>query len=473
MLRRLALMIFAAIGACGAAWAQASPDPALVERGAYVARAGDCAACHTAPTPGAAPFAGGYAIPSPMGAIVSTNITPSKTHGIGAYSLEDFTRAVRHGLLPDGKRLYPAMPYPAFSGVADDDMAALYAYFMLAVKPVDAAPARTTSLPFPFDIRALMIGWNLLFGGHGFAPVPGASPEAIRGQYLVQTLGHCGTCHSPRNFLMGEETGRRYLGGGSVGGWIAPNITSDPVAGIGGWSDAELVAFLRDGAAPGKGVAGGPMAEAVEHSLHYLSEGDLGAIAIYLKTVPPVSDPSLTKPAFGWTEARPAAVTAYETGNGPTQGDLADASTLEGAILYNGACATCHGVDGGGTPDGTFPSLTANSTVGASDPANLVLTIVDGIDRAGAGGHAFMQTFGSELSNAQIAAVASYVTAHFGNPDVTVDEATVAELRAGGATPLIVTAAPWLVAIAGGIVALILVGIVSMLLFGGRRRHLA
>ncbi|MBN9021183.1 MAG: c-type cytochrome [Rhizobiales bacterium] len=161
--------------------------------------------------------------------------------------------------------------------------------------------------------------------------------------------------------------------------------------------------------------------------------------------------------------------TAYETGNGPTQADLADASSLDGAVLYNGACATCHGIDGAGTPDRTYPSLTASSTVGASNPANLVLTIVEGIDREGADGHAFMQTFGSTLSNAQIAAIASYVTAHFGNPDVTVDGAAVAELRAGGPTPLIVTAAPWLVAIAGGLVVLILVGIGSLILFRRRR----
>jgi len=469
VLRRLALL-FALIAATGAAEAQTAPDPALVERGEYVARAGDCAACHTMPVPGAAPFAGGYAIPSPMGDIVSTNITPSKTHGIGNYSLEDFARAVRRGVLPDGTRLYPAMPYPAFSGIADDDIAALYAYFMLGVEPVDAAPAAATRLPFPFDVRALMIGWNVLFGGTGFAPAPGASPEVIRGQYLVQTLGHCGTCHSPRNLLMGEETGSRYLSGGSVGGWIAPNITSDPVAGIGGWTGSEIVAFLRDGYAPGKGVAGGPMAEAVEHSLRHLSDGDLGAIAAYLKTVTAVGDPGATRPAFGWTEARPVAVTAYETGNGPTQADLADASTLDGAILYNGACATCHGIDGAGTPDGTFPSLTASTTVGSDDPANLVLTISQGIDRKGAGGHAFMQAFGAELSDAQIAAIASYVTSRFGNPAVTVDEAAVSALRAGGPTPWIVPAAPWLVAIAGGAILLVIVGLLSLLFFR-RRRH--
>jgi mono/diheme cytochrome c family protein len=404
-----------------------------------------------------------------MGPIVSSNITPSKTHGIGSYSLDDFTRAVRDGVAPGGTHLYPAMPYTAYAGISDEDIAALYAYFMLGVKPVDTSPAKT-ELPFPFSLRPLMIGWNLLYGGHGFTPQAGAKPEVQRGQYLVEALGHCSACHSPRNLLMGEERSR-FLAGGTTGGWIAPNITSDPVAGIGGWSADEIVALLRDGYVPGKGVAAGSMAEAVEHSLRYLTDDDLRAIAAYLGTVPPIADPGLTKPAYGWTEARPVAVTAYETGNGPMQADLADATTTDGAILFNGACATCHGIDGAGTPDGTFPSLTANATVGASDPANLVLTIAGGVDREGANGHAFMQTFGAELTDAQIAAVATYVTSRFGNPEVTVDEANVTLLRAGGPPPWILKAAPWLIAIAGGIVALIVVGLVSVLFFRRRRRY--
>jgi mono/diheme cytochrome c family protein len=469
MLRRLALALAGLLAAAAAASAQSAPepapDPALVERGAYVARAGDCTACHTAP--GGAPFAGGLAIPSPMGPIVSTNITPSRSHGIGGYSRDDFARAVRHGVLPDGTRLYPAMPYPAYAGVADDDIAALYAWLMLAVEPVDAAPAETTALPFPFGFRPLMIGWNLLYGGSGFVPKAGADDLIVRGQYLVETLGHCGTCHSPRNMLMGEM-GARFLGGGSVGAWVAPNITSDPVAGIGGWSREKIVAFLGSGRAPGKAVAGGEMAGVVEHSLRHLAVADLTAMAAYLETVPPVEDPSLVRPAFGWTEARPVAITAIEPGNGPTQADLADSSTLDGAILFNGACATCHGIDGAGTPDGTYPSLTANSTVGAPSPANLVLTIVGGLDRRDNDGHAFMQPFADELSDAQVAALASHVTARFGNPAVAIDAAGVAELRAGGPAPWIVAAAPWLVALAGGAVAVIVVGIVTLLVF--RRR---
>ena len=468
MLRTLGILLSLALGA-GTAAAQTAPDPALVERGAYLARAGDCTACHTAPAPGSAPFAGGYAVPSPMGDIVSTNITPSKTHGIGNYTLEDFARAVRRGVRADGTRLYPAMPYPSFSGIADDDIAALYAYFMLGVAPVDTSPAAETDLPFPFGFRPLMMGWNLFFGGSGFTPLAGASPDVVRGQYLVETLAHCGTCHTPRNLLMGESNAR-FLGGGLVGGWIAPNITSDPMAGLGAWSTEEITLFLRDGSVPGKGVAGGQMAEAVEHSLRHLSPGDIGAIVAFLRTVPAIPDPTLDRPAFGWAEARPVALATIEPGNGPMQSDLADASSLDGAVLFNGACATCHGVDGAGTPDGTYPSLTANTTVGASDPANLILTIVEGVDREGANAHAFMMPFVAELTNAQIAALAGHVTARFGNPAVTVDEAKVTELRAGGPVPWIVTAAPWLVAIAGAGVVLVLIAIVSFFLLR-RRRH--
>ncbi len=469
--RRVAFVLLATVAvALGVTPAMAqAPDPALVERGEYVARAADCTSCHTATEPGSAPFAGGYRIPSPMGPIISSNITPSKTHGIGNYSLDDFSRAVREGVEPDGTHLYPAMPYSAYAGISDEDISALYAYFMLGVEAAETSPPET-DLPFPFDLRALMIGWNLLFAGHGFTPQTGASEQAQRGQYLVETLGHCSACHSPRNAMMGEERSR-FLAGGTIGGWVAPNITPDPVAGIGGWSEDAGVTFLREGYAPGTGVAAGSMAEAVEHSLRYLTEDDLRAIAAYLKTVPPIADPGLTRAAFDWTEARPVAVTSFETGNGPMQADLAVATTLDGAILYNGACATCHGVDGAGTADHVYPSLTANATVGAANPANLVLTIAGGVDREGANGHAFMQTFGEVLTDAQIASVATYVTSRFGNPDVTVDEATVTQLRAGGPEPWILKAAPWLFGAAIMVVALILVGILS-LFFRRRRRPL-
>ncbi len=260
---RAGLFGLAAIAAgTGSAFAQdaTGSDADLVAKGRYLATAADCAACHTAPN-GGAPFAGGYGIESPLGTIFSTNITPSKTAGIGNYSEEDFARAVREGVAKDGSHLYPAMPYTAYAKISDDDMKALYAYFMHEVKPNDAQPEKT-ALPFPFSIRMSMAFWNLLFlDNTRFKPDAAKSADWNRGAYLAEALEHCSTCHTPRNELMAEE-GDKALSGSAVGSWYAPNITSDKVSGIGGWSDAELVEYLRTGHVAGKAQAAGPMAEA-------------------------------------------------------------------------------------------------------------------------------------------------------------------------------------------------------------------
>jgi mono/diheme cytochrome c family protein len=254
----------------------ADADPALVERGHYLAVAGDCGACHSAP--GDKPMAGGLAVGTPIGAIISTNITPSKIAGIGTYTLAQFAAALRRGVRADGARLYPAMPYTAYAGVTDADVKALYSYFMLGVAPVDQRPAEPR-LPFPFNIRLSMMAWNLLFlDTKPFTPDPGKSAEWNRGAYLAVTLGHCGTCHTPRNLLMAEE-GSRLLAGSDLGTWFAPNITSSANSGIGAWSVGDLVSYMRDGRAAGKGQAAGPMAEAIDHSLRHLSEGDRGLSA--------------------------------------------------------------------------------------------------------------------------------------------------------------------------------------------------
>ena len=189
-------------------------NPDLIRRGEYLAIAGDCVACHTAP--GGKPFAGGLPLPTPIGAIIATNITPSKTAGIGNYTLAQFTDAMRKGVRADGAHLYPAMPYTAYAKVTDDDLIALYAYFMQAVAPVDAAPP-DTSLPFPFNIRLLMLAWNTLFLDRDvFHADPARSADWNRGAYLARGLAHCGTCHTPRNLLMAEGASRE-MGGGEVG----------------------------------------------------------------------------------------------------------------------------------------------------------------------------------------------------------------------------------------------------------------
>lgn len=408
-----------ALALSGGAQAQEA-DPALVEAGRYLAIAGDCAACHMDPDSGN-PYAGGFGVASPIGVIYGSNITPSET-GIGGWSLDQFSAAVRKGRAPGGHFLYPAMPYTAFSGITNDDIKALYSYMMLGVEPVEHEVPKT-ELGFPFSMRPIMIGWDLLFGGGAPATnVPATGPE--RGKYLVETLAHCSTCHTPRGDLM-EEKMDRFLGGGKVGSWTAPNITSDPDAGIGSWSEDDIYHYLKSGAIHGKAIAGGDMGTAVQNSFSHLTDDDVKSIAAYIKTVPPVTDPSAT-PRSGWTKSAPVPSAELETPLDVRdyQSLITAAANMPGARLYDGACATCHGYDGRGTPDGRLPSLVGSSAVGSSDPSNLVMTITEGINRTAQGNHAFMAAFGQQLSTQEIAELANYVATSFGDPahKVTVED---------------------------------------------------
>lgn len=419
----------------------AGSDPTLVERGRQLVVAADCAACHTVPKSGAI-FAGGYAIESPMGKIYSTNITPSRSHGIGDYTLDDFARALRQGVRRDGTHLYPAMPYTAYTQLADDDIAAMYAYFMQGVKPVDQGTP-PTDLPFPFNIRASMGVWNALFlKDERFKPDASKSADWNRGAYLSNALAHCSSCHSPRNTLLAEQSGQ-FLAGGSLGAWYAPNITSDANSGIGGWSEAELVAYLKTGHVAGKAQAAGPMAEAIEHSLQYLTDADLRAIAVYLKGVPglPASDGDEAKPryAHGQVSTRPEAEL-----RGLASG--VDA----GWRVFSGSCAHCHQAGGSGTENGEYPSLFHNTTTGAGRADNLIATILHGVDRTVNGRHHFMPAFGDvasyadKLSDQEIADVSNYVLVQYGNPAVKVSATDVRQLRDGGRPPLVVRLRPLL-----------------------------
>lgn len=404
-----------------------------VERGRYLAIAGDCAACHDAPKPGAAAMAGGFPIGSPIGTIYATNITPSRSHGIGSYSEKQFGRAVREGVRADGARLYPAMPYPSYAGLTDQDVRALYAYFMQSVAPVDHTPPRT-SLPFPFNIRLSMTAWNTLFLKKGaLEPDPGRDARWNRGRYLAETLAHCSTCHSPRGLLM-QESKDRPLSGAPLGSWYAPNITSDKVSGIGGWTRTEIAQYLTTGRAHGKAQAAGDMAEAVSKSFSRMTPADIDAIAAYIETVPAVRDPAARKPSYAFG------------GPGTFEASLRGAvSSDEGARLYSGLCASCHGADGAGTRDGKLPSLFHNSTVGSIRADNLVSAILHGVDRTAGGEHVLMPAFGEgsyvqTLDDNQIAAVATFVRKNFG-PGGDVTSAEVALARQGGPTsnlPLLV-----------------------------------
>jgi len=428
---------------------------ATASAGKRLAVAADCVACHTAPE--GKPFAGGYPLSSPMGVIYSTNITPSKTAGIGNYSNEQFARAVRDGLAADGTHLYPAMPYTSYAKMTDSDIAALYDYFMKEVQPVDT-PSPKTALAFPFNIRASMIGWNLLFHSDArFKPDASKSAEVNRGDYLVNALAHCDTCHTPRNFLMGADNGKS-LGGGSLGSWYAPNISSDKISGIGAWSSEEIVAYLRTGHVVGKAQAAGPMAEAVEHSLQYLGDSDLKAIAAYLQQTPAVkSGENKARHEFG------AASTDELTLRGTKPEDN------PGWHIFSGTCANCHQANGQGTKE--YPSLFNNTATTRAD--NLIAAIVYGVHRTVDGVAVDMPAFGPDalftdrLNDQQIADVSNYVLSRYGNSELKVTAADVAQSREGGPkAPLAVLAKFTIPAI---ILVCLLIGLVVWM-FARRRK---
>lgn len=417
-------VVLALFGVSSAAHAD---DTDLIQRGQYLATVGDCVACHSAPK--GLPFAGGLPLDTPLGKIISTNITPSKTHGIGNYTLAQFSAALRHGVRADGAHLYPAMPYTSFAQITDNDASALYAYFMQSVKPVDTAPP-ATALPFPFNLRLSMAGWNLLFlDRHPFEPDAARSVEWNRGAYLVRGLAHCSTCHTPRNLLMAEKTSMS-LGGGVVGAWYAPNITSDPTSGIGGWTEAEIAGYLRGGHVVGKAQAAGPMAEAVDNSFRHFTDADLKAMAVYLKSTPPVHNAADTAPAFSY--GGPAASVELARG----QPLSADANAWTGPQLYDAYCATCHQARGEGTGEGLggpgLPSLFHNTALGRTNTDNLVMVMLEGVNRKAGTDDVLMPAFGHELSDVQVATLGNFLLATYGNPRASVSAAQVATLRSGG-----------------------------------------
>lgn len=431
---RLALLtISTAIGSlfCGiTVQAQSLSEEDLMKRGDYLAKASDCMACHTAK--GGPSYAGGLILKTPFGTIVSSNITPSKKAGIGNWNEGQFAKAVREGISPHLGHLYPAMPYTAYAGLSDSDIHALYVYFMKAVAPVDEEPKAETKLSFPYNIRFAMVGWNLLYaGGKPMAEHDSAPDGSKRGEYLVKVLGHCGTCHTPRNNFMAEKSSEYLAGNPNIQGWTAPNLTSDPISGLGEWNEEEIVSYLRTGFAHGKGQAAGPMAEVVEYSSRYLTDADLKAIASYLKTVKPISNKGQTRASFSYNKAMPVETKAFDYPIDRSPDAMNTGTSIDGQRLYLNACATCHQIKGEGTPH-AYPSLTSNSVVGAIDPRNLVMAILHGVDRQTNSGHVFMPGFNEELNDAQIAAVAQYVATNFGNPDLKITADYVKLLKAEG-----------------------------------------
>lgn len=397
----LALSLTAAV--CTAAHA----DPAQIARGKYLATAADCSACHTATN--GKPFGGGFAVSTPFGQIYGTNISSDPEYGIGSWSEDEFVAAVRDGVGKGGKQLYPAMPYDAFSKMRREDVLAIRAY-LLALPAVHVASPET-QLGFPYNQRWGLRFWKWLNLDKGaLKPDPAQSPQWNNGRYLVEALAHCGTCHTPRNITKGMDNGSP-LSGGDLGGWMAWNITPDKNAGIGDWSEKQLVTYLKTGFVAGRASASGPMAEAVEHSLQYLPDSDLQDIALYLRSVKPVGDDKQTRPRDDW--GQPTATVSQLRGS-------SDAWRREnaGAVVFAGNCASCHGASGGGSGQGfgAYPSLSHHTTTGAWDSRNLISVVLNGVHRKMSQGEVFMPPFAPELSNEQVADVANFVSREFGNP---------------------------------------------------------
>ncbi len=395
-------------------------DPKEISRGAYLARAGDCIACHTA-GPKQVPFAGGLPINSPFGIIYSTNITPDPVHGIGKYTLEEFGRAVRNGVAKDGRRLYPAMPFPSFTAITDEDIRALYAYFMNEVRPVNQKPPET-KLPFPFNIRFSLFFWDLAFVKHErFQPRSDRDAVWNRGAYLVQSLGHCGACHTPRGLAFQEkaysESSAEYLSGALVDNWFAANLKGDPASGLGRWSEADLAAFLETGHG-GQIAAFGSMIDVIENSTQYLHKDDLNAIAHYLKSLKPHGEKASYKPG---TPAVAMVLSGLITGD----------AELPGAGLFQSFCAKCHGSTGNGKP-GKFPKLAGNSIVLSENATSLIRLLLKGGRTAQTRNGPEpqkMPSFATKFTDQQIAEVLTFIRNNWGNKASPVTRRDVSMLR--------------------------------------------
>jgi mono/diheme cytochrome c family protein len=406
-------------GLCALLLGAAAVDPAhaqqpLVEQGRYLATAGDCISCHT--RQGGAPFAGGRPLTTPFGVIYSANITPDPATGIGTWTERQFERALRAGIAANGTHLYPAFPYTSYTKVTDQDVHAIYAY-LRTVKPQKFIPPEN-KMPFPFSVRALLTGWNMMFLDEGrYAPDASQSAEWNRGAYLTQGLGHCGACHSPRNFLGGERhsdalTGGDYLDEISdevvdnaitpldesiVRPWSAPNLTEAP-SGLRAWPLDAIVAYLKTGHSARAG-AFGPMSEVIGNSTSRLTDPDLHAIAVYLKSLAPAAQ----------SVPRPEA-----------------AALKAGEIVYTTRCADCHLPSGLGMPRAanadaskTAPPLAGSAALQAPNPATLINVILYGAHEAALTDGSWPKMSGFELSvgldDEQIAALCTYVRSSWGN----------------------------------------------------------
>jgi len=400
-MRTLALTLTAGVAALAGTSAIAADQADQIIRGQYQAALGDCAGCHT--RPGGKPLAGGLPLETPFGALIPPNITPDSETGIGDWSEADFHNMMKTGTGHDGVRLYPAMPYPAYTRMTDQDISDLWAY-LTTVDPV-SNKVEANQLPFPLNIRLSMWGWNLLnFSPTPFTPDPSKSAEWNRGAYIVQGAGHCGTCHTPKSFL-GADKDSVFLQGASLQGWFAPDITNNGQSGLGKWSEDDVIQYLKTGV-NAHSIASGPMAEAVENSTSKMTDADLKAVAVYLKSL------------------------GSDTGNAqPAKPD--QARMVTGEAIYRDNCSACHGGDGSGSSP-LFPALAGNSVIAQGSTETLARVILAG-SQAVHTEHArttpAMPSLAWRLNDQEVADVLTYVRNSWGNAASAVSSGDVAAVR--------------------------------------------
>ncbi|WP_350431103.1 cytochrome c [Shewanella sp. H8] len=390
----------------------------LIKKGEYLSNAGDCVACHTSEN--GEKFAGGRAVDSPFGPIYSTNITPSKTAGIGNYTYEEFEQSLRHGIRADGAFLYPAMPYPSYQKITDEDTKAMYAYFMHGVKAVDVE-AIETSLSFPFNQRWGIRFWDWVATDDGaFVADPKQSEEHNRGAYLVQGLGHCGSCHTPRGIIYQEKSydhaNKSFLSGADIGIWHAPSLRAGNNTNLEHWSVQDLMDYFSTGRNYYSAVAG-EMTDVIQYSLSHLTKDDLHAMAIYLKS------------QSGQKSAKSEDTSA--PGNTTKLLNSAKVDINSGARLYLDNCNACHFTDGAGAPH-VFPQLDDNSLVNAENPDGLIHIILAGArlpSTTNAPEAIEMPGFGWRLNDKEVATLATFVRQSWRNNATKVDADEVKEIR--------------------------------------------
>ncbi len=391
-------------------------DRRLIEAGAYIARTGDCVACHS--VPGGKPFAGGLAMQTPVGTIYSSNISPDKQSGIGNYDYADFKNAVQFGIRKDGTPLYPAMPYPSYAIMPDADIQALYAYFMSQVEPV-SQPSADSTIPWPLNMRWPMAWWQLLFAGkRDFAAPAGADEKLVRGAYLVEGPGHCGACHTPRGLAYQEKAlsladGDAFLSGAVIDGWRAKSLRGE-AQGLQSWSAEEIVMFLKTGRTD-KVAAFGAMADVVEHSTRYFTDGDLASIAAYLKQLPPVAGKLAAFPPKADTTTAALRDGRYDS---------------RGAVIYMEQCVVCHRADGQGMPR-IFPALAGNSAVYAQNPQSIIQITLEGgkMPANETDAMAFAMPGFRHLSNQDVTDVINFIRTAWTNQAPPIADNDVAHIR--------------------------------------------